>query len=377
MRTPLLLLVTLLVLSTLVPGQGRAENPAPAAAVVPFMASPAFYRPTALVPVPTSPGRAWLTTQSGRIWNVPMGTAGAPFLAGTLTHLLINPDPRNEEGLLGVAFSPGFEDDHFVYVTYTAGRPRRMVLSRFRVDGRFLDPRSEKQLLEIERPFANHNGGHLEFGPDGMLYLGVGDGGSFSDPGDRGQRLDDLLGSILRLDVSGDDYAVPPDNPFVQRSRVRREIYAFGFRNPWSFSFDDEGQLWVSDVGQTRWEEVNIVEPGGNYGWATMEGYSCFRDDECNSGTLELPVAVYGHDQGCAVIGAYVYTGRRLPALQGRYVFGDFCSGKIWHLAPDGGGAPELLVDSDAYITGFARRPDGEIFVLGLDGSIWQLTTAD
>ena len=294
-------------------------------------------------------------------------------------------DRGSEEGLLGLAFDPHYRDNGYFYVYYSASGPRRSVISRFSVrtgNPDRADASSERVVMEVAQPYSNHNGGQVIFGPDGYLYIGLGDGGSGGDPEGNGQRRSTLLGSILRIDVSTVDsagsYSVPGDNPFVElRRSVREEIWAYGLRNPWRFTFDREtGELWAADVGQNRLEEVDIIRPGGNYGWNVMEGTECFQPRSgCRTEGLELPVAQYDHSEGCSVTGGYVYRGPSLPSLLGAYVYGDFCSGKIWALRYDGEQVTEHLelVDSDLSISSFAEDESGELFVLSLDGGLYRL----
>ena len=304
-------------------------------------------------------------------------------------------DQGNEEGLLGLAFDPGYESNGHFYVYYSAARPRRSVISRFSVtpgDPGKADASSEKQIMVIPQPYSNHNGGHLVFGPDGYLYVGVGDGGSANDPQGHGQDRTTLLGTILRIDVSTLDseggYAVPPDNPFAgEGGGVREEIWAYGLRNPWRFNFDPAtGDLWAADVGQNAWEEVHLILPGRNYGWNVMEGAHCFAGGrslssllrrgtgECDRDGLELPVVEYGRDGGCSITGGYVYRGERLPSLAGAYVYGDFCSGKIWGVRLEDGVVVEhrLLVDSDLRLAAFGEGPAGELYMLSFDEKIYR-----
>ncbi len=300
----------------------------------------------------------------------------------------------NEEGLLGLAFDPAYESNGYFYVYYSAANPRRSVISRFSVDpdapGR-ADVSSEKQVMTVPQPYSNHNGGHIVFGPDGYLYVGLGDGGSANDPQGNGQDRTTLLGSILRIDVSTLDsegrYSVPQDNPFAaEGGGVRPEIWAYGLRNPWRFNFDREtGELWAADVGQNAWEEVDVIERGRNYGWNVMEGMHCFSggrsltsllrsgSEECDREGLELPVTEYGREDGCSITGGYVYRGSRLPSLAGAYVYGDFCSGKIWALRRKGGSVTEqrLLVDSSLRLAAFGEDPAGELYMLSFDGGIY------
>ena len=302
-------------------------------------------------------------------------------------------DQGNEEGLLGLAFDPDYESNGYFYVYYSAAGPRRSVISRFSVDSGKGDASSEKQIMVIPQPYSNHNGGHLVFGPDGYLYIGVGDGGSANDPQGHGQNRSTLLGTILRIDVSTIDsegrYAVPPDNPFVGAGGgVREEVWAYGLRNPWRFNFDlATGDLWAADVGQNAWEEVDIIQPGLNYGWNVMEGAHCFAGGrslssllrrgpgECDQDGLELPVVEYDREGGCSITGGYVYRGARLPSLAGAYVYGDFCSGKIWAVRMEDGAVTEhrLLVDSDLRLAAFGEGPEGELYMLSFDEKIYRL----
>lgn len=298
-------------------------------------------------------------------------------------------DLGNEEGLLGLAFDPNYETNGFFYVYYTASPPRRSVLSRFSASSASADradPASELILLEVPQPFANHNGGALAFGPDGYLYLGLGDGGSAGDRHGHGQNLSTLLGSLLRLDVRassiGEKYRIPSDNPFVGRSDARGEIWAYGFRNPWRFSFDrSTGLLWAGDVGQNSFEEVDSVKRGGNYGWNVMEGFHCFPTTRsgCDTSGLELPVTEYTHADGCSVTGGPVYRGSRLPSLYGAYVYADFCSGKIWGLRYQGGRVIEHLelVDTPLAISSFGEDAQGEMYILSFDGRIYLMDLAE
>ena len=291
----------------------------------------------------------------------------------------------NEEGLLGLAIDPKYSSNGFFYVYYSASNPRRSVVSRFKVSNPKTgkgETTSEQILLEIDQPFSNHNGGHIAFGPDGYLYIAVGDGGKANDPYNNGQNLSTLLGSILRIDVSRVDsengYKVPPDNPFVNiDGNAKTEIWAYGLRNPWRFSFDrDTGDLWAGDVGQNRFEEIDLIKIGGNYGWKIMEGLSCFpRGNQCDSSGILSPVIEYGRADGCSVTGGYVYRGKRLPSLFGAYIYGDFCTGNIWAFRYDGTSVTEhlKLVDSNLRISSFAEDRDGEIYIVSYTKGIYRL----
>ena len=287
----------------------------------------------------------------------------------------------NEEGLLGLAFDPGYQDSGFFYVYYSAKDPRRSVVSRFSVnpnDPSKADPDSESIILKIPQPFKNHNGGQIAFGPDGYLYIGLGDGGSGGDPLLHGQNPTTLLGSLLRIDISNQNgYQIPSDNPFLSVAGAKPEIWAYGLRNPWRFSFDREtGDLWLGDVGQNSSEEINLVKKGLNYGWNVMEGAHCFRPKNgCDGNGLESPIVEYGSDQGCSVIGGNVYRGTGLPSISGIYLYGDFCRGTVWGLRHNGQTVTEhiILAKVDAQITSFGEDQAGNVYILSRDDGIYHL----
>jgi glucose/arabinose dehydrogenase len=295
-----------------------------------------------------------------------------------------------EQGLLGLAFHPRYSQNRYFYVDYVADNPRRTIIARYAVTGNDpdqADKNSELVLLEVNQPFSNHNGGQLAFGDDGFLYIGLGDGGSEGDPSGNAQNKSSLLGKILRIDVdspsAGRYYGIPADNPFVgNASGYREEIYAYGLRNPWRFSFDRAtGTFWVADVGQNLREEIDLVENGKNYGWNIMEGTLCYSPTTgCNQTGLELPVWEYSHDEGNAVIGGFVYRGSTLTGLKGAYVYGDYGSGKIWALRYDGISTfvNTLLVDTSLNIASFGLDKNSELYFTAFDGKIYKLNqTAD
>ncbi|MDO8578368.1 MAG: PQQ-dependent sugar dehydrogenase [Dehalococcoidales bacterium] len=290
----------------------------------------------------------------------------------------------DEEGLLGIVFDPDYKRNGQFYVYYSAANPRRSVLSRFSLDQKNLklaDPQSEVIIMEIAQPFSNHNGGQLAFGPDGYLYIGLGDGGSAGDPQGNGQNLKSLLGKILRIDVRGlsgsGSYKIPADNPFINTTGARAEIWAFGLRNPWRFSFDTEtGLLWAGDVGQNKWEEIDIISKGGNYGWNIMEGSHCYSPDtRCNQSGMTLPLVEYDHSKGCSVTGGYVYRGDNISSLKGYYIYGDYCSGNIWALGYEDNTVTQniLLADSGLSITSFGEDMEGNLYILSREGGIYTL----
>lgn len=290
-----------------------------------------------------------------------------------------------EQGLLGFAFHPEYVSNRRVFAHYT-DLNGDTVLAEYRAapDGIRADPASEVVLLSVDQPYPNHNGGQLAFGPDGYLYLALGDGGSGGDPLGHGQNTETLLGSILRLDVDGGGdapYAIPSDNPF-QAGGGRPEIWVYGLRNPWRFSFDREtGDLYIGDVGQDAWEEIDrqlADSPGGeNYGWNIMEATDCLRAEECDRSGLMLPIAEYPQGAGdCTVIGGHVYRGTDVPALAGTYLFGDFCSGRIWGLASEGGSEPRLLAETGLSLSSFGEDEEGELYVLSLEGTLHRVLSA-
>jgi glucose/arabinose dehydrogenase len=284
-----------------------------------------------------------------------------------------------EQGLLGLAFSP---DGRFLYLNYTDTRGDSRI-AELTMRGRQADPGSLRQLLRIEDPYPNHNGGQLAFGPDRLLYIAFGDGGGGGDPLGSGQSLDTLLGKILRIDprpAGGRPYRVPPDNPFVGRAGARPEIWSYGLRNPWRFSFDPAtGDMWIGDVGQNDWEEVDH-EPAGkggrNYGWNRLEGRHAY-DGERPAGAVD-PVIEYGREGGaCTVIGGSVYWGRRVPGLRGTYLYGDFCAGWLRAARVRGGRVAEQrdLGLSVPNLTSFGVDPAGELYVMSLSGPVYRLAT--
>jgi glucose/arabinose dehydrogenase len=277
----------------------------------------------------------------------------------------------NEMGLLGLAFSPDYKQNGFFYVNYT-GEGGNTRISRFHASENIADKNSEKVLLVIKQPYENHNGGALAFGSDGYLYAGLGDGGSAGDPHKNGQNINSLLGKILRLDVNnGDPYAIPSDNPFGN------EVWAYGLRNPWRISFDRAtGDLWIGDVGQDKWEEIDYLpagsQGGANFGWSIMEGSHNY-DGEPQSG-MTLPAAEYSHTEGgCSVTGGYVYRGT-IPEWDGVYLYGDYCSGKVWALIiSDGQWQSKLMFETGLLITSFGQDESGEIYLASDNGGIYRL----
>ena len=364
------LVVPVIVVAAVVCGGGSDRSPVEGAyELVQALPSATFDSMLGFSVIPGQEDQAVILTQGGVIWRVPLD-GGSPEVFGDISDRLVNAriTVGDTEGLLGLALSPDFPADGRVYLYYTTGSPGPSILSRFQVVDGSLDEESEVVLLEVEQLYIWHEGGQLAFGPDGYLYVALGDGGSAGDPHDNGQNLATLKGSILRLDVSGVGYTVPPSNPFGS------EIYAYGLRNPWRFSFDRaNGDLWAADVGQGQWEEVDRIIAGGNYGWSIMEGFECFGVRRCDQGGLQLPRAAYGHDLGCAVTGGYVYRGASMPELDGWYVYGDFCSGRIWAVNTADDSNPVLLAETGLPIASFGELPDGELLVLTFANAVYRL----
>lgn len=296
----------------------------------------------------------------------------------------------NESGLLGIAFHPAYASNGQVFIYYmpeqTSARLSRFTRS---TDGSGLDIDSEKIILTVGQPARNHNGGGLGFGRDGYLYLSLGDGGGANDTFSHGQNLSTLLGAMLRLDIDVEDdatpYTIPPDNPFADSASGLPEIYAYGLRNPWRWSFDSlTNELWLGDVGQNAVEEIDIINAGNNYGWPITEGNSCLNSSSCDRQGLTAPVLDYQQDEtgGCSVTGGYVYRGEELNLLQGVYVFGDFCSGAIYGASPtDDAYQRDDLLQTSLSISSFAQDNQGELYVLSLNGGegggIYKLLSAD
>jgi len=338
-----------------------------------------FHQPVHLQQMPGS-DRLFVVEQQGLIREIERsGTAHPVFL-----DLRDRVEAGGEKGLLSLAFHPQFPANRRLFVNFTTrvdGRLHTRV-AEYTADasGRHVDPATERTILLFRQPHANHNGGLVTFGPDGFLYVGNGDGGAANDPDNHGQRLDTWLGKLLRLDVDrateGRPYAMPRDNPFRQRSEARPEIYAYGLRNPWRFSFDRATRtLWCGDVGQNAREEIDVIEKGGNYGWRVTEGFLCTPavDPDCRTNGLTGPVVDYPRRDGVSVTGGYVYRGARWPALNGVYLYGDFASGRYWGLRWAGG---RLLAQRELLRKGpppasFAEDADGELYVVGYDGAIY------
>jgi len=302
---------------------------------------------------------------------------------------------HDEEGLLSLAFHPNFKKNGEMYVWYTAHRPRRAVLSKFRGCTECFGnawAESEEVLLEVDQPWGNHNGGTVVFGPDGYLYVGIGDGGAANDPHGHGQNKNTLLGTIIRIDVNNKSedrpYAIPPNNPLIGVDGAREEIWAWGLRNPWRMHFDREtGDLWTGDVGQNAWEEIDVVVRGGNYGWNVREGNHKFQGDQSEKESMIDPVFEYGRREGGSITGGHVYRGGDIPGLVGKYIYADYISKRVWTLFGHDINAKStserIAPTTPLAVSSFGETPEGEILACGFGdpymsvGKIYRLVPAD
>lgn len=358
---------------------GKKDMPSEPIILLNTVVSTGLEHPTFLTQPQDETSQLFVVEQPGRIRILEGGIVQqTPFL--NISDRVLS---GGERGLLGLAFHPEYKNNGRLFVNYTRAGDGATVIAEYRRSAnhaKFLS--TERILLLVEQPFSNHNGGMLAFGPDGFLYVGMGDGGSGGDPGNRAQNFYTLLGKMLRLNVDGPQpYGVPKDNPFVS-TKGRGEIFAVGLRNPWRFSFDmHTGMLWAGDVGQGEWEEIDIVQLGRNYGWRSMEGSHCFHPKKgCVQQGVELPIAEYRHHAGrCSVTGGYVYRGKKVPGLTGRYIFGDFCTGEIFALPHDAEKNENelsdisILLKTDLNIASFGQDRQGEVYVLDLAGGIYTI----
>lgn len=352
-------------------------------------------RPVDLTVAPGDSTHLFIVEQNGKI--LALDKASGKTLATVLDLTGHVSRGHNEEGLLGLAFSPDYEKDQWAYVYYTKGDPKNRIthLSRFKMDGLVADRASEQILFTFEQDFGNHNGGWIAFGPDKHLYLGVGDGGAANDPKRRAQDLSNVLGSILRFDVSGKTAVVPDDNPFVGWENAQPEIFAYGLRNPWRCSFDlKTGDLWIADVGQNHWEEINFVKSGelsgSNFGWRRREGFHQTPKDGVGGDAPKSehkPIYEYSHDVskptgGLSITGGYVHRGERAD-LNGRYFFADFVSTNLWSFKQEDGKATDFMHHNKTMklpkgkklgpVSSFGQDHDGEVYLLDLGGSIYRI----
>jgi glucose/arabinose dehydrogenase len=340
--------------------------------------------PLGVVDASDGSGRLFVLSQEGQVWIVKGGQRlNTPFL--DISDQITS---GGERGLLGLAFHPGYPGNPLLYVDYTDEQGDTVVSSwSVSSNGDVADDGSEKILLHVAQPFPNHNGGALQFGPDGFLYISLGDGGSGGDPQGNGQNPEALLGKILRIDVdhpSGDRaYGIPANNPFATKDGTRPEIWVTGMRNPWRMSFDRAtGDFWIGDVGQGSFEEIDVVRAGSgggqNFGWNTTEGFHCFRTDDCDQDGLTPPVTEYGHEGNCSVTGGYVYRGREHPELAGGYVFADYCSGRFWAIDSRETEVrePQVVLERGRSISSFGEDANGELYVTDHTGSLLRVNAS-
>ena len=397
----LILSTAMLLIAACSPTPRATPTPLPSATIPQITAEPAFpnlppntfgNRPVFLTYPPDDTNRIVVIEQDGKIliFENSVETAEANTFLNLSDRIARN---GNEEGLLGLAFHPLYSSNGHFYVYYSASSPRRSVISQFTVsdDPNTADPASEKIILEVPQPHANHNGGMLAFGNDGYLYVGIGDGGSRGDPSENGQNITTLLGSIIRIaphPSAGDlSYGIPPDNPFADSTNgpndPRPEIWAYGLRNPWRFSFDRAtNELWLGDVGQSAWEEIDVIEKGGNYGWNTLEATHCFNPSTgCDSTDTIPPVAEYANAGGnCSVTGGYVYRGPEYPGLAGVYIFADFCSGELWGVRTNDRPASKTaqqIGSINQQIPSFGEDKAGNLYMLSFNAPPWRITLAE
>jgi glucose/arabinose dehydrogenase len=355
----------------------------PAVVLEPALGGQRFERPIELGAYPG--GHIFVAEQGGLVHLLRADGSDRRVLLDLRDHI----DVDLGEGLLSVSLDPDFERNGRLWAYYfAAGEPPRSVLARFEVVDDTADAASGIEVLVLPQPGYNQNGGAIRFGPDGMLYLGLGDGSASTDPFENGQDLGTLLGSVIRIDVRESSpqqpYSVPPDNPFVGVEGARDEIWAYGFRNPWRMSFDPEtGELWLGDVGFIDNEEVNRVGRSANHGWNVAEGFGCLVPGRaCDTTGMTPPVTAYGHDGGrCSVTGGVVYRGHAVPSLRGVYLFGDFCTGEVFALRDAASAAsagertePVVLVEGAGSLVSFGLDADGEVLVVDYTGTVWRLT---
>ncbi|MDG1838301.1 MAG: PQQ-dependent sugar dehydrogenase [Phycisphaerales bacterium] len=349
--------------------QVEPPPPIPDISFAPVLQGRSYREPVQVLSIPGTSDAIAVIERGGRVLRAPLALKSTDSIFLDLRGRLTT--RNSEEGLLSVAFHPNWPETDELYVYRSRKSPRRTVLSRFSglTENGILDPEKETVLLEIPQPYGNHNGGTVLFGHDGMLYLSVGDGGSANDPHNNGQNISTLLGTVLRIDISksGVDmpYTIPPDNPFVDVVGARPEIWASGLRNIWRMSFDPKThELWAGDVGQNKWEEINIIQRGGNYGWKLREGRHVFKQDPSDTTTVIEPIIEYGRSDGGSVTGGEVYRGSDHPNFNGVYVYGDYMSGKIWGARQTTNATIEVrdvTPEKRAFVSSFGQGPDGSI----------------
>lgn len=337
-----------------------------------------FNAPIAIRQAPADKSRFFIVEQAGRIVSIGADASSTPQEVLDFRDEVLD---GGELGMLGFAFAPDFATSGKVYIYYTAaknGVAAETRVSEFKSsdNGATIDKATERIVLRIDQPYSNHNGGNILFGPDGFLYIGMGDGGSGGDPENYGQNNNSLLGKMLRIDVSKTEgakqYAIPSDNPFASGAGGAPEIFATGLRNPWRWSFDREnGKLWAGDVGQNAYEEIDVIERGKNYGWRGKEGFHCYDDAQCDNPAFVDPIAEHGRNEASSITGGYVYRGTAIPSLVGRYIYGDFATGNVWTFVADGQKqTPERALSGIGNIATWGEDNDGEIYVGLFDGTV-------
>ncbi|MDG2093870.1 MAG: PQQ-dependent sugar dehydrogenase [Phycisphaerales bacterium] len=390
MRLTARILMSLMITPLLAADQEAASEPVepslPTIRMEPVLGGQVFKAPVQVLPTPSSEPELAMVEQRGRVIAVALETG-----SGKRTILDMRDKVRmtqSEEGLLSIAYDPDQQEHPHVYLYYTASKPRRTVLSRMNVasDGT-IDKSSEQTILEVDQPYWNHNGGTVLFGPDGMLYLSIGDGGAANDPKNHSQNLGNLLGTIIRIDVHSESspYSIPQDNPFIATDGARPEIWAYGLRNVWRMHFDSKtGDLWAGDVGQNKWEEVDLIEKGGNYGWRLREGKHDFNKPEGSNVDVIDPIVEYPRTAGGSITGGFVYRGDDIPGLDGAYVFSDYMSGRVWGTLIQPDGEPftrEIYKGKPMAISSFGEGTDGELYICGFStpydskGRIYRITS--
>ena len=363
-----------------------------------------FKKPVFVTSYPNDSKLLYVVEQAGVIRIIKNGEKlNKPFF--DINNKVVNPNrPGDERGLLGFAFHPNHINNGKFYINYM-NNDGFTIVSEFLVSSQLnADHKSERIILKLEQPYRNHNGGDIKFGPDGYLYISIGDGGKAGDPLNAGQDLNSIFGKIIRIDVNGKPYAIPKSNPFYDKKDTRGEIWAWGLRNVWRFSFDQKtGDIYYGDVGQNKWEEVNfepaITKGGLNFGWRIMEANHCYDPPEnCPTKGLTKPIVEYPNDanymvvlgggsqtdaEGCSVTGGYVYRGTKIKSMQGVYIFGDYCSGNIWTLKVINGKAVNFSNRTEeinlgngeftTYISSFGQDSDGELYIVDYNGGVYKL----
>ena len=393
MRKLLVLMIALLLLAAPVLSQevtppSVPSAPPDASAITLTPVATGYTRPLLVTNAGDGSNRLFIVEQTGKIWIVDGGTPiETPFLdvSELISQEALNLGGYSERGLLGLAFSPDYENNGQFFINYT-DRAGNTVVARYMAsddDPNVADPNSATIILTQEQPYPNHNGGHLAFGPDGYLYIAFGDGGSQGDPENRAQTLSTWLGKILRINVTdAETYTVPEDNPFVGQANAAPEVWSYGFRNPWRFSFDaTTGDIYIGDVGQNQYEEVNL-QPGNsaggeNYGWRAYEGSHAYSGEQVANPVM--PVAEYSHAQGVSISGGYVYRGTSIPSLQGVYLYADWGSGFIWRLYQDETGTwqNDVLMSGTGYnVSSFGVDEQNELYLVDYSGAIYRFDSA-